>query len=292
MNLRRWASRLIGGADDLDRLPTLIHVSSAGINPLLATVGSSPFGLVDAFDTFMQVPPRQTEPRIAEGNSNRYLLRLCGITIPAGHAARLIAVGEYTEIGYQQVQQSGAVVPVICPVVTPGWTFVDGNVSRGITVIPPTQNPDVFSQSGAPVSTTRNVQGITPALCFEGASPVPYLAPAGGRFPGSPLEGLGLWRDNRFRWGFASSPLDYAIEGPGSLVYWCSVRQTDPGARPALQLDPGADIGALCPEDRFLQLFPLAAYSRVGGFMVIEHGPNDRFARRRRIPEEGDPCPP
>lgn len=291
MNFRAALRRFLGG-DRLEHEPTLIHVSSAGYNAELAFVGSSPFGApIDAYSTFLDVPPRETVPNLLTGDSNRYLFRLCGWSIPVGHAARLVGVGEYTEIGYTQAApEGGSRYPVRRQVVAPGWAFPDGNVSRGITTVNPVQNPSILPFSQVP-SASQNVSGITPALLYQDPI-IPYTPPAGGRFPGSPLPGLGLWRDGRFRWSFASSPLDYAIEGPCDLVYWASVRQTDPETRPVLSLPPGADLGALEVEDRFVLQFPLSRYTRIGGFMVLEVGPSERFANRRFInPPEAPPCP-
>jgi hypothetical protein len=52
------------------------------------------------------------------------------------------------------------------------------------------------------------------------------------------------------------------------VVFYCSVRQTDPETRgPALVV---ADPGSLRPEDRFLATFQSAVYGRVAGAMVVE----------------------
>jgi hypothetical protein len=214
-------------------------------------------------------------------------MRLCGWSIPPGMAARVIAVGEYTEIGLLiDQEEGGGRYPLRRDVVSPGWTFPDGNIARGITQMAPEQPSNLLSDAGSPPSTTRNVYGLSPGLIYQGASPVPYLAPAGGLFPGSPIGGsLGLWRDGRFRWSFSSSPMDYAVEGPCNLVYWASIRQTDPEARPVLELPPEPDLGALLVEDRFVLQFPDAVYTRIGGFMVIETGPTSRYARRGMLPE-------
>jgi len=289
-----WLARLRRAltGDRLDREPTLIQVASAGYNQELAFTGSSPFGSpIDSFSTFLDVPPRPTVPNLLTGDSGRYLFRLCGWSIPVGHAARLIAVGEYTEIGYTQIDpDTAARYPVRRPVTTPGWSFVDGNVSRAITCLAPVQNPSILPFSAVP-STSQNISGLTPALIFQ-APLVPYTPPAGGRFPGSPLPGLGLWRDGRFRWSFSSSPMDYAVEGPCDLVYWASVRQTSTATRTVIDLPPGADLGALVEEDRFVRQFPEALYSRIGGFLVLEVGPSERFANRRFLdPPEAPPCP-
>ncbi len=276
--------RLFEDKGRLSEEPTFTHVASAGYNQNLVMVGSSPFGTpMDSFDTFLAVPTRPTVPNLAAASSNRYLFRLCGWTIPEGHSARLIGIGEYTEIGLTQLQEDGAQFELRRPVETPGWAFQDGNVSRGITLVRPPPSTSLFSLQGAPLSTSRNVYGVTPGLIFQGASPVPYTPPDAGRFPGSPVPGLGLWKDLRFRWSFASAPLNYAVEGPGDLVYWASVRQTDPETRTTLQLDDPSQLDAVTPEDRFVYRFPDAIYTRLGGFLVMEVGPTERFSLRRYL---------
>lgn len=268
----------------LSEEPTFTHIASAGFNQNLVMVGSSPFGTpVDSFDTFLAVPPRPTVPNLPAASSNRYLFRLCGWTIPEGHSARLIGIGEYTEIGFTQVQVGGGTYEVRRPVETPGWAFQDGNVSRGITLVRPPPSTSILSLQGGGLSESRNVYGVTPALLYQGPASIPYSPPGAGRFPGSPVPGLGLWRDLRFRWTFASAPLNYAVEGPGDLVYWASVRQTDPETRTTLQLDTPEQIDALTSEDRFIYRFPDAIYTRLGGFLVLEIGPTERFSLRRYL---------
>ena len=265
---------------ELDRLPSLIHVTSNGYDDTLAGVGSSPFALFDLGSTFLRVPKRPTVPDLVSASSNRYLFRLCSHTVPAGMAARLIRVGEYTEIGclVPDTVYGGNYQPRL-EVTTPSWSFSDGNVARGITLLNLPARDDLNPTQLAP-GLSRNLSNTNSALIVgDNGLEFPYEAPMGGVFPGSPLEGLGPWRDKLFGWSHSSSPLDYAIEGPCIVTYWASVKQTDPLSRVRLTATD-EEIAALCPEDRFVMRFPSTVYTRIGGFMVLEQGPTMRFAHR------------
>ena len=286
MGLLSYARALAAVMRGLADQPTLIHTASAGFDRTLVGVGGSPFGApVDPTSGFLDVPAAPSTP------GNRYLHRACTFSIPAGKVARIIAVGEYTEIGaFLASGSGGGGAWVRQPVLSPGWAFPDGNTARGITTRRTQMERTVFIDPGQLPSTDPNLFNISPGLIYVPApttgGPVPYVAPSGGRFPGSPLEGLGLWRDKRFQWSLASSPLDYAVPGGQDLFYWISTKQTDPATRPVIVLPDAAAVDALTPEDRFLYRFPeLARYTRVGGYMVLEMGPSSTSDRSQNSPD-------
>lgn len=265
--------------------PSLTQQASAGFDSSLVLVGSSPFGTpFDSSSSFLEVPAVPSAP------GNRYLFRLCSYAVPPGKSARIVAIGQYTEIAALVPDTvRGGVYPVRREVLTPGWAFTDGNEARGLTTRKTPDSPPLVRDPGQLPSTTPNLYGFTPALIYQpapGGGPVPYTAPGGGRWPGKIVQGLGLWRDKRFPWVLSGASLDYSIDGGCTVDYWASVKQTDPATRPQLTgtID---DPGALGPEDRTVLQFPGTQYSRIGGYMVLEVGPSNR-SNWRMSPEVFD----
>ena len=283
MNITGAMRALLAASRGLRDQPTLTPIASAGRDRSLVLVGGSPFGSpIDASGSFLEVP---ATPSAAD---NRYLFRACALPIPPGKAARVVGIGEYTEIAapVPNLQTGGAYI-VRRQVVEPAWAFPDGNVARGLsTVRTPPNRARIFDPGQLP-STDNNLDELAPALIYQPnpSGPFPYLAPNGGRWPGSPVPGLSLWKGRRFSWTLAGPPLDYSVSGGNDLVYWISVKQTDPQTRVTLDFPQGGDLGALSVEDRMVLQYPLTQYSRVGGFMVVEIGPSSRDDRQQFSPD-------
>lgn len=273
MKLRQWLRAAL--AYGLDRVhtdavdlsePSLVQVSSAGITDSLAFVGSSPWP-VDPTTSFLEVPSTPSDP------DNRYLFRVAGWSIPSGKAARLRGFGLYAELAVN-TSAVGALGYRRFPITSPGFAFSDGNIAWGITA-PRTQNEQRPPSAFLPRGWTYQLSGTTPALITRDAGAY-YSRPCVG-FPGSPVGHLGLMRDQRATW-HRPGLCDVTVEGGHDVVLWCSVKQTDTVVRLQDTPPPGFDLGSLAPEERFVAANPGAAYSRIGGYLIMEVGPSNRNA--------------
>ncbi len=168
-------------------------------------------------------------------------------------------------------------------VVSPFWTPPDGNVSRHLRIRPPGGQqlvPPILGDQPPPGGiTTWN--GTEPGLLYTPPYTTSYIPPNGGKPPGSPLGGMGVWRDNnRLPWyaqGIAAN-MDYDVPGPCSVEMWCTVFQTDPCSR--INLDnilsndnDCASFASIGPENLFALMFPLYRYWRVAGSIDIDMYP-------------------
>lgn len=273
------------GNDPRWKCNTIVEIVSASFDSDVLGVGSSPY-LGDDASTGVSVPSAATTSL-----TNRYLIRLCGIEIPSGSTIILRGLRQYAEIGADwQGPGSGDTpnVPVVAgsryplnlEVVSPFWKFTDGNISWHVK-----QHPNIFqlvSDANQPPGRSPGLRGLDSSLLYTPPF-APYVAANAGIPPGVDIDGsLGTIREIRFPWDEIDWSIETAISGPGLVVFYASVKQTDPLVRPQIPII--TDVGALRPEDRFLLAtrdprIPLtepgetAIYQRVAGAMTIELNP-------------------
>lgn len=249
---RRWRQR-----------HTVIEVASAAANTDKLAIGSTPW-LGDYAGTALEVPLAATS-----GQANRYLFRLCGIAIPYGSCIRIVGVRQLATVraGFQ-AEEGGNTYFVEREIVSPLWSFIDGNISWHMRWQTKRMHRYAWDPAGQVAGTSRNLNGRDSALLYR-STLVPYTVPGQGLPPGRDVPYLGTWRDMRYPWDSPSWDLNTVVAGPGTVVFYASVHQTNPDTR--FRFPPIADPGALRPEDRFLQAYPLnAVYGHVGGAFTVE----------------------
>jgi hypothetical protein len=252
---KRWSDPPQGrGCENIVEL-----VSAAARDTDLTGVGSSPW-VGDMGRTGIAVPAAPTTSQ-----RNRYLFRLCGFEIPSGKAAILRGIRQLATIRHQETINDLPLV-VEREIESPLWSFLDGNISWHLR-----RQPNQFSsntQSTTQVAgTSFNMRQLdTALLCRVGGLPPAYGALNAGIPPGVSVDALGTWRDIRYPWTSTEWTLSRLFRGPGTVVLYASVAQTDPENRP---LYPG--LAGERPEDLFVSNFPdTARYGRVAGALIVE----------------------
>lgn len=254
--------------------PRLVELVSAAVDPSKAGIGSSPW-LGDISNTGVTVLPlaaAQLTP------VNRQLFRLCSVDIPSGGQVRIRGLRTLVTIGQEFPVSEEAPAGTFVferEVVSPLWSFQDGNVSWHVR-----HEPNMFSTWE--VADAAQTGGTSPMLSGEDSALlyVPpfavYVAPGSGIPPGGDADYLGTWRDQRYPWTNTDWDLAVPVFGPGRVTMYASVLQTNPSTRVALpQLTPPAPFTdpvtcGMRPEDQFLLQFPSAVYRRVAGAMLVE----------------------
>jgi len=216
----------------------------------------------------------------------RYLFRLATLAVDAKEIAILRHVRQAVVIGSipgPQADPAAAFAPLGFTVRDPFWHFVDGNVTFALRFLPGA--PD--DSNAAPPPQTE--EGVVPTFYGEGSallvSPtlargyvadflpgptvVPYVPPNGGQPDGADVGDLGYLEDLRYPWTHApgDDALAPALRGPGTLVLYASVLQTDPRSRPAPVF---SDVRALRREDQFVVGVPNVIYRKIGGAFLVD----------------------
>lgn len=234
------------------------EIVSASYDEDMLMIGSSPW-LGDVGGTGVAVPSGATT-----SISNRYLFRLCGVQIPDRSSLHVVGIRQLVTLR-ALIESGSASYPAEREVTSPLWRFADGNVSFHLRWHQALQ--DARKYGVAPLGTDPNMRGLDTSLLFDPSGPF-YTAPGNGVPPGRDVWGLGTWRDMRFPWKSTSWDMRIPVRGPGVLVLYASVRQTDPTTRPVLP--PPDDLDAIRPEDRFLLEYPTAVYGRIAGALAVE----------------------
>jgi hypothetical protein len=244
-----------------------IEVVTVGTNPNRQVVFSSPYG--GASDLGLPIGTNQG----TTAANQRQLFMLCAKQFNAHERGRLVGIRQLVTIGAPiESLAANAVYPLERPVVTPTWSFVDGNVAWAIRRIPPNAHPQPSStnQDGLQFGFS-----LTPALLYQtivALNPLEVLPPNGGQYPGNVLSPeWGQWWDMRTTdWG-RPVPVDIPIEGPCIIAMMASVQQTqissrtNPPATPVFSTTSGAT-----PEDSFIQTYANAVYQRIAGGLIFE----------------------
>lgn len=243
-------------------------ITTVQLDPGMQFVGSSPAS-GDWYSTGIVIPAAPS----TSTSFTRYLTRLCGVSIDANSRCIIRSIRQMLTIGVEvESGTPGLVIPLELDVVSPCWHFTNGNVSWHLRMVNPRvpHNTREFSDSGPfPPPFSAAEDGTTSTILAR--DNVPYHAMDQGQPYGEPVAGLGTFRDMRYPWSNSSEPADLGIEvrGPGELVLFASVAQTNPETRPA---PPPVlpNLAVLRPEDAFVLTFSQARYWRIGAEMVVD----------------------
>lgn len=246
---------------------TRYEITTVGFDENLQLVGSDPYK--SAWSTGLVIPTTALKGK-------RYLFNLASARFAAGQKGRLVGIRQMLTMA--SVVSSGGEVPcnylLEKEIKSPFWRFVDGNVSWHLRFVAP------LPTSPNHISNTASLQfrySQTPALLFEDIITAGYVPPYGGQPIGNILvNDLATFHDLRFPWRDSQvwGELDVEFEGPGDVVLFASVLQTDPAKRCPLILTGVAGNGTLAAsvpeEDAFVVNFPAAVYHRIAGSLVFE----------------------
>lgn len=232
---------------------------------------------------------------------NRILCRLCCVAVPEGMVGRVISIGQLLTLAacvpaVAEVRQGPVLLkdkhvrlqdgndpcasPAMLferPVVTPLWTFPDGNVSWHLKAFRPFRKQSDKVPNPGFANYDNDMSGVDASVLTETFPPAAYVAANHGVPPGDNISGFGMWHDIRYDW--RGTPIeDIAqpeIRGPRIIGMFATVYQTDPSTR--MQPAVGAGIeqltvdAGLVPEDKFMLAFPDSArYYRIGGRLVVD----------------------
>ena len=292
-NVDDWARRYQAAQRSTCPHPKRIYdYASAGIDEYTQGILSDPSGSVNGMA--LRVPGLSTvasakEAELSSAVFDRYLFALCSVQI--GHARRrLVGLGQYATIGYlitKDVEDQSKSRSIECQVITPSFRFDSGNLSWHLTVHSEINRPigalnaDSFSYLFAPMSLVYQAATFNAANLNVYGRPDYYTTltsytPPNNGFPyGSALiPALGTFYDIRFPWNYGDclGNMDFEVEGPCTVTFWCSVCQRDTSneIRATSPNDDPLETGWGGPEETFLQNFPDAIYWRVGGRMIWE----------------------
>jgi hypothetical protein len=253
------------------------EISTSGFDPALQGVWSDPYGGTANVGLMIpQVLPTVRDPQ------HRLLFELAFIRLGAGRKVRLVGLRQLLTIAALVPQTGGGTPPPYIfekQVETPFWHFSDAAVSWHVMHVPPGSNPK-YSKSNADSIAYRYATGS--ALLFEkNPNLASYVPPNGGRPLGTPVSSsLGNLHD--IRWPWTKHPqhsMDVEIEGPGDIVFYASVQQTNSITRPQISstgLTFPFGTGNLPQEEAFVgnwenQTVPVpVTYWRIAGSMIFE----------------------
>lgn len=246
-----------------------LAIHGAQVDPTMALVGSTPY-VGDITQTGIALPAAPTGPL------NRYLCVCCGLRVGINSRCIIRHLRQLLTIGTELSMAGGAVLPVEVPVTSPTWHFVDGAVSWHLRMLDPTVDTRFirYLDGAAPVAPfTAQWDTQLPAILTR-RQPFgvdPYTPQNGGVPFGLDVGNLGTFRDIRYPYttGDGQAEIGLEVKGPGILILYASVRQTNPEERPR----PPEDIpllDGLAPEDQFILTHPNSRYWRVGGSMIVD----------------------
>jgi hypothetical protein len=261
----------------------LIEISTTGIDEYLQLVGGDSSN--GSTSMGLRVPTLATPSR-----DQRYLFALATFSVGPSQLARIIGSRQFVSIGQGGVGvsgESGGPRYVEMEVTSSNWRFQDGNVFWGLrrTGAPNSQGQTSSTPSPSPsLRSTAYQTSTSPALLYDTLVPqtsptlspyyvdlTSYTPPALGRL-GEAIEAGTEFYDLRTPWRTygAWGSLGFPIEGPDTVTFFASVRQTDPNKRVELALPDTVYAGGLPPEEQFLQNFPNAIYWRVAASLIVE----------------------
>jgi hypothetical protein len=246
-----------------------ITVASYGFDPSLCGIGAGVSGAL--FNAGLRVPTLATDV-----TADRYLFQLATVPVAYKQKVWVVGLGQGLELGFDSNAQVAPVYPVTKQVGRasgdPFWSFPDGNVSWGLRFV---RDPPLIPWANQNVLSTDSFSWRwcpSPALVFETATFNPanldanghpdnyttltsYTAPA---ISSEPLGGgLGYFTELRFPIDDPSKeaiePIE--VEGPGAIVFYASLWQTNPETRAKLTLPPGFPMDPEMPEEAFVTDF-------------------------------------
>jgi hypothetical protein len=150
---------------------------------------------------------------------------------------------------------------------SPFWHPQDGNISWHVMIVN-TVSRDTRHPANSDGFTYQDDR--SPTLLFQ--EPAPYVPPNGGRPWGQPLAAsLGNIHELRYPWRTDRSErvLDIPIPTPCDVLFFASVRQSDPGLNPSIT--DCAAMSVLSEEDQFLVTFNnFVQYGTIAGALVFD----------------------
>lgn len=275
------------------------EVSTVGFDENLQLVGNDP--LVSPYNVGLRVP---SSPTTFSVPSTRYLFMLARAKFQAHERARLVGVRQLATIGtpISNGNEGSSLADYILEkqITSPFWRFQDGSISWHIL----RSKPGLTVPSGNPL----NIDSVmfrdsdTPALLYEtytapfaggGNAITAYVPPFGGRpLPnGDPLTpDLGGFHDIRYPWNAGQfDDIDIEIEGPCTISFYASVKQTDPASRTLLVVPaslPGG-VDSIPAEDAFVANFVDTIYWRVAGALIFERASLSPVAEHNPMSDGG-----
>lgn len=230
------------------------------------------------------VLPGDTTPDVRP----RYLFCLATRSISEG-VTRVRSIRQGVTIGCNASSVRDQLYPMTMPVQTPGWHFIDGNISWHLVKEPNTRKVMLHPTSEGP--SWRYTETNSPAMLYQSAT---FAAGATNPASGQPLfygqgmtsyvppsnaawqeiAGLGNVKDLRFPWqatGNIADNVSEIVEGSWQISLYASVLQTNPSERLTATI-PESLIGtnALPPEESFIATFPDARYWSIYGSILFE----------------------
>lgn len=246
-----------------------LAIGGSSDDPSMALVGASPY-IGDMSQHGLVLPAFPSKP------DNRYLCVLCGLRLGYGVKGIIRHIRQLLTLGCELPMAGGAVLPVEVPVMAPTWHFVDGSVSWHIRRLDPTNDASfVHYNDVLPFAAPFTAQWDAQLPCIltrqmpDGINE--YIPQFGGVPPGLDIANLATFRDMRYPYtqGNGQGDLGFEVTGPCILVFYASVKQTNPETRPK-PTDPLPSLEGLVCEDRFILTHPNARYWRIGGSMIID----------------------
>jgi hypothetical protein len=271
--------------------PQIIEIATSGIDDAMQSFGSDPFG--GSSWVGLRVPTLATELLAVPGQSaqdSRYLLMLAAFSLAESVKARILGYRQMVRIGYTVPRNTDLATStpytVTQEVIDPAWHFVDGNVSFHIADLGPPNNqgyaPD--DSSATDLRCFKKSFSMTSAVLYQSATvPNPfyvnltaYKPPNKGRPWGKMLRsgGQATIYGQRTPWkaDHAWSSLGYEVEGPATVAFFASVRQSNPSTRTKLAAPSPFYAEGLSAEEQFLLNFPNAIYHSVAGSLILRVG--------------------
>jgi len=241
----------------VSRRSRIVEVKTIGYRQERAGYGSSAM-LGDAYQPLLPVPD------FIPTTGSRFLFRLCAAQVAPNEEARVVSykltslIGQRTDVRILPPNTDQWTYLVEREVVSPFWSFVDGNVTWYFRSVP-VDGTQLAKDPLWPPSVDRELSGLSPALLALTYDPTLrlYTPPGGGGPPpGSSIAGLDTIREQPGVWT-SPLPAEDFVKGPCVITMFASVLQTDPNTRPYLPLanypNPiGGLSQGLRPEDQFL----------------------------------------
>ena len=223
----------------------------------------------------------------------RHLIRLCSVAIPDGGLGRVLSLGQLLTLGAcvpaaegeQQGEPRQRTSPcdlpsirVERPVLTPWWSFQDGNVSWHLMRFEGGRSQALLPNTLGVPGQDNDLFGTDSALLVNAFSPPAVYAPLNqGVPPGTGVDRYGTWHSLDYPWPGRDIDLSQQpeVRGPCVLSLFASVYQTDPEHRlhPAVGsgIEQITSYDGLVDEDKFVLSYPdTARYYRVAGAMEVE----------------------
>ena len=254
-----------------------IEIATTGIDEAFQLIGADPYRGIS--NVGLRVPTLPTTDP-----DKRYLFNLASFNIADGAKARIIGWRELWTLGFDQVGVETGTHRFGEQVVRdPMFHLQDGNVSWHLRIIGPGEVP--IPNLGPIDPPARDLifrMGDNPGLLFEKvvlASPFyvnlsAYTPPNKGRPWGTPLQNdMATMIDTRTQWrthGAWHHSLDVPVDGPATVAFFASVRQSNPATRIPLVVPSPFFPNGLSEEEQFLLNFPGAIIWRVAGALVVE----------------------